>query len=111
MTRRDPAGGGRAAMQPDEALDLPAAIAAYTAGAAWANRLEAETGSIEVGKAADLVVLADDLFALPPDRISETRVLLTLIGGAEVYRAEGAPALTRASGAAVTRASGRPPPP
>ena len=111
VTRRDPAGGGRAAMQPDEALDLPAAIAAYTAGAAWANRLEAETGSIEVGKAADLVVLADDLFALPPDRISETRVLLTLIDGAEVYRADGAPAFTRASGAAFTRASGSKPPP
>jgi len=90
VTRRDPDGGGRPAMQPDEALDLPAAIAAYTAGAAWANRLEETTGSIETGKAADLVVLADDLFALPPEKIGEARVLMTLIAGEVVYRAEDA---------------------
>lgn len=101
VTRRDPdlaaAGGqsGEAAsgadasrhrpMQPEEILDLPTALAAYTAGAAWANRLEAETGSIEVGKAADLVVLSHDLFALPPDEIATASVLLTLIDGEIVY--------------------------
>jgi hypothetical protein len=92
VTRRDPDGGGRPAMQPDEALDLPTAIAAYTAGAAWANRLEETTGSIETGKAADLVVLAEDLFALPLEKIGEARVLMTLIAGDIVYRAPDAPA-------------------
>jgi predicted amidohydrolase YtcJ len=91
VTRRDPDGldhpgepRGRP-MQPEEILDLPTALAAYTIGAAWANRLEADTGSIEVGKAADLVVLSDDLFALPPARIATARVLMTLIDGAVVY--------------------------
>ena len=93
VTRRDPDGGGRPAMQPDQALDLPTAIAAYTAGAAFANRLEETTGSIETGKAADLVVLAEDLFALPPERIGEARALMTLIGGEVVYRADDAPPL------------------
>lgn len=97
ITRRDPDGGGRPAMQPDERLDLPTALAAYTAGAAWANRLDGTTGSIEVGKAADLVVLEDDLFALPPEEISEARVLMTILGGEVVYRAEGAPAPTPTS--------------
>lgn len=87
VTRRNPDDPAGAVMQPEERLDLPTALAAYTAGAAWANRLEAETGSIEVGKAADLVVLSDDLFAIPAEEISETQVLLTLIGGEAVYRA------------------------
>ena len=63
--RSRPANAGRETMQPEQLLDLPTALAAYTIGAAWANRLEEDTGSIEVGKAADLVVLTDDLFALP----------------------------------------------
>jgi len=38
------------------------------------------------GKEADLVVLSDDLFALQPDRIKSAHVLLTLVGGREIYR-------------------------
>jgi hypothetical protein len=91
VTRRDPDDPVGAVMQPEERLDLPTALAAYTAGAAWANRLEAETGSIEVGKAADLVVLSRDLFEIPPEEISEVKVLLTLIGGEAVYRAAADP--------------------
>jgi predicted amidohydrolase YtcJ len=72
---------------PDEAIRLDVALAAYTIGAAYALGLEAETGSIEVGKLADLVVLSHDLFALPPGRIATARVLLTLLEGTPVYRA------------------------
>ena len=50
------------------------------------NHLERETGSIEVGKLADLVVLDRDPFAHPPSRIGEARVLLTLVEGEPVFQ-------------------------
>jgi predicted amidohydrolase YtcJ len=50
------------------------------------NHLERETGSIEVGKLADLVVLSDNLFAL--DSPADARVLLTMVGGRPVFEAD-----------------------
>ncbi|MCL6432246.1 MAG: amidohydrolase family protein [Anaerolineae bacterium] len=67
-------------------LALPTAIAAFTMGSAYVNHLDDRTGSIEVGKLADLVVLSDDLFEL--DSPARARVLLTLVGGRVVYEAE-----------------------
>jgi hypothetical protein len=61
-------------------------LAAYTIGSAYAAYREGETGSLEVGKSADLVVLDRDLFAVSPHEISEAKVLLTLFAGREVYR-------------------------
>ncbi len=62
-------------------------IVSYTYNGAYANFLENETGSIEVGKRADLVVLDQSLFEIPTNEIAKTKVLLTLIDGKEVYRA------------------------
>ena len=73
-------------MQPDEVIDLPEALAAYTIGAAYAMGLEKETGSIEVGKRADLVVLEKNLFEVPSRQLGKTRVLMTLVEGEPVYR-------------------------
>lgn len=86
VTRRATDGRPGEVMQPEERIDLPTALAAYTIGAAAANGLEAETGSIEVGKRADLVVLSDDPFARPPAEIAQVRVLLTLLDGRPAYR-------------------------
>jgi len=47
-----------------------------------------ETGSIETGKLADLVVLESNLFDIPPENISETRVLMTFLESEPVFRAE-----------------------
>ena len=85
VTRQNPDGTSEPFL-PDEAISLATALAAYTMGSAVALGLEAETGSIEVGKLADLVVLSHDLFALPPARIVTARVLLTLLEGNPVYR-------------------------
>jgi len=72
---------------PEQAIALDAALAAYTIGAAAANGLDAETGSIEVGKLADLAVVSRDLFGVPAAGISREHVLLTLVEGEPVFRA------------------------
>jgi len=71
----------------EQAIDLPTALAAYTIGSAYALGLEQQTGSIEVGKAADLIVLGSNLFTIDPHEIGRTEVLLTLLDGRPVYRA------------------------
>jgi predicted amidohydrolase YtcJ len=70
---------------PDERLDLASALAAFTIGAAWANGLERETGTLEPGKLADLVVLDRDVYDRGAGEIGDARVLLTLSEGAAVH--------------------------
>jgi predicted amidohydrolase YtcJ len=71
---------------PDERLDLPTALSAYTAGGAYVTFEEQDSGSIEVGKLADLIVLDQHLLQIPPEQIHRVRVLWTLFEGREVYR-------------------------
>ncbi|MBI2381506.1 MAG: amidohydrolase [Gammaproteobacteria bacterium] len=66
--------------------DLASAVQAYTLDAAHALHQENQTGSLEVGKAGDLVVLDQDIFRLPVSRIGKTKVLMTVLGGKPVYR-------------------------
>jgi len=70
---------------PDERIDLASAIAAFTINAAYLNKHEDRTGSIEIGKLADLIVLDANLFEIAPGDISDAKVLLTLFGGEPVY--------------------------
>jgi predicted amidohydrolase YtcJ len=70
---------------PEEAVDLPTAIAAFTTGSAYVNHLDEVTGSIQAGKLADLVVLDRDLFAHPADEIYAAKVELTLVEGERVF--------------------------
>jgi predicted amidohydrolase YtcJ len=70
---------------PEERIDLESAIVAFTINAAFVNKQENETGSIEVGKLADLIVIDKQLFEIDPEDVSETKVLLTLFGGEAVY--------------------------
>jgi predicted amidohydrolase YtcJ len=66
--------------------NLDAAIDAYTINAAYLMRQEQKTGSIEVGKYGDLIVLDQNMFNVPVNNIGKTKVLLTLLGGKTVYR-------------------------
>jgi len=91
VTRQSPDEEPSEVMQPDEVIDLPAALAAYTIGAAYAMGLEKETGSIEVGKHADLVVLEKNLFEVPARRLGKTRVLMTLVDGEPVHQDSNGP--------------------
>jgi predicted amidohydrolase YtcJ len=71
----------------DQRLSLAESIRAFTAGSAWVNHLDAETGTIEPGKLADLAVIDRDLFASDAGPIAEARVIGTLVGGELVYEA------------------------
>ncbi|MDA8237449.1 MAG: amidohydrolase [Chloroflexi bacterium] len=77
--------GLEAPFLPAERIDLAAALAAFTTGAAWANGLERETGTIEAGRLADLVVLDRDVFDRGAGEIGDARVLLTLSEGVAVH--------------------------
>jgi predicted amidohydrolase YtcJ len=57
----------------------------YTRNAAHVMRLEKKTGSIEVGKFADLIVLNANLYETPVENINEVEVLLTLLNGEVIY--------------------------
>ncbi|MET9760589.1 amidohydrolase family protein [Streptomyces sp. NPDC006372] len=81
---------GTPAFLPEQRLDLGTAVAAYTAGSAHVNHLDDITGSITVGKAADLVVLDRDPFAGPPEEVAATRVLQTFVDGRRVHAAPDA---------------------
>ena len=72
---------------PDERLDLPTALAAFTMGSAYVNHLDDRTGSIEIGKLADLCVIDRNLFDHPVDEIAHARVHQTYVEGERVYAA------------------------
>jgi predicted amidohydrolase YtcJ len=70
---------------PDERIDLATAMRAFTMGSAYVNHLDDHTGSIEVGKLADLVVVDRDLFEQDILGLTEARVQLTLVDGERVF--------------------------
>lgn len=72
---------------PDQALTLQEALYAYTVGAAYAGGQEAHQGSLAPGKLADLVVLAENPFMLPAERLAGAEVAATLVGGEMVHGA------------------------
>ncbi len=86
VTRRALDDSTGAAWLPDERVDLATMLRAYTLGGAVASDHDSLTGSITVGKAADVIVVSEDLFAMPAHRLGKARVLLTLLNGREVYR-------------------------
>ncbi|MCV0402708.1 MAG: amidohydrolase [Chloroflexi bacterium] len=70
---------------PDECLSLDEALAAFTIGSAWVNHLDRDTGSIEVGKLADLVILDRDLREADAGPIGEATVRGTWVEGERVF--------------------------
>ena len=72
---------GGEVLNPDERIPVEAALRAVTLDAAWQCRSEQETGSIEVGKYADLVLLDDDPTAVEPTAIADIGVSQTWLGG------------------------------
>ena len=73
---------------PEERVTVEQMIDSFTSAGARSLGLADETGSLEAGKSADLVVLDTDILGGPPEDIGRAKVLLTVFGGEEVYRAE-----------------------
>jgi predicted amidohydrolase YtcJ len=85
VTRSDPGAPAGPPWLPRELMTLTQMLNAYTINGARANFEENETGSIAVGKAADLVLLDRDLFAIPASEIAKTNVRSTYLDGKEIY--------------------------
>jgi hypothetical protein len=79
---------GQPPLNIDESIPIETAIDAYTINAAYAMKQDATTGSLEVGKRADLVVLDRDILTIDPETIGETQVLATYLDGRLVYSAQ-----------------------
>jgi hypothetical protein len=86
VTRRGPEDPPGPPWIPEEKADLATMLRAYTVNGAWLCHDEKVRGSLEPGKAADLIVLDRDLFAVPSSEIGRARVLLTLLDGRAVFR-------------------------
>ncbi len=80
----DESRGAKEPLLPDERVDLIDALAAFTAGSAYVNHLD-DTGTLEVGKLADLAVLDRDLFDRGAGAIGEARVVATFVEGVAVF--------------------------
>jgi predicted amidohydrolase YtcJ len=70
----------------DPGLTPKVAVRAITLNSSYELHQEKLTGSLEVGKLADLIVLDRNLFQIPSEQISELKVLLTVVGGRIVYQ-------------------------
>ncbi|MBM3335150.1 amidohydrolase, partial [Candidatus Sumerlaeota bacterium] len=66
---------------PEQKISVAEAVEAYTLGSAYAEFQEKEKGSIAPGKLADLVILSEDIFAIPPEKIRDVKIVTTLLGG------------------------------
>jgi predicted amidohydrolase YtcJ len=87
VTRADPYGESPGTLWPEQAVSLEEAIRIYTVNGAHAIGRPDETGSIRVGKSADVIVLDRNLFEIAPDAIGETAVVWTWFAGKLVYGA------------------------
>jgi len=87
VTRQTPQGTPAGGWYPQNRIGVEAALRHYTVDAAYASFDESQKGTITPGKFADFVVLSQDLLALPPERLLDAKVLLTVMSGRETYRA------------------------
>lgn len=87
VTREDPSGAYPGTLWPEQAITLDEAISAFTIRGAEAMGLADETGSLEVGKSADFVLLNRDPFAHPAAELVQTTVSETWFAGRRVYAA------------------------
>ena len=85
MSRIDPINADRGPLNVDEAVSLDAIIASYTINSAYVMHQEDITGSVEIGKSADLIVLDRNIFEISIAEIRDTQVERTLFKGQTVF--------------------------
>ena len=87
ITRGFPGKPEKGTMGEQHALTLEELIKIYTINSAWSLRIDDITGSVEVGKWADMIILNHNLFEIPSTEIHKTEVQKTLFKGEVVYKA------------------------
>lgn len=92
VTRQDPENAEGRVLTPEHKVDVMTMLKAYTVNAAYAGFREAETGTLSVGKLADIVVLDADVTTIAPAEIATVAVLMTLLEGKPVFEHESLPA-------------------
>ena len=87
VSRKNPYGRFPGAQWPEQAIELSEAVRIVTRNGAAAAKSADRTGSIEVGKAADFIVLDRNIFEIPIDQVSDVQVVLTVVNGDVVFQA------------------------
>ena len=85
VTRRAPGVTKGPALVEEEGISVSEAVYLYTAGGAYAQHREAQTGSVTPGKLADFIVIDQNIFEIPVHQIHRTEVLTTVVRGKEVF--------------------------
>jgi predicted amidohydrolase YtcJ len=70
---------------PEQAITVDDAIGAFTAGVDWVNHEEDAAGTLRPGLRADVAVLDQDLYTVPPSGIGSTSVVMTVASGQVVF--------------------------
>lgn len=89
VTRQTPDGMPKGGWYPEGRIGVEAALRHFTRDAAYASFDESRKGTLTAGKYADFVVLSEDILTLPPSALLSAKVLLTVMGGRETWRAPG----------------------
>jgi predicted amidohydrolase YtcJ len=87
VTRQDVHGEPRGGFDPDQKLTRAEALSAMTLDPAYASFQEETKGKLTPGRVADLVVLSQDILAVPDDELMDTRVLMTIVDGRVLFEA------------------------
>ena len=85
VTRQTFDGKPEGGWYPGQRITLAEALKAYTWGSAYAEGCEQDLGTLAEGKLADIIVLDQNLFAVEPQKILDTRVVTTIMDGEVVY--------------------------
>jgi predicted amidohydrolase YtcJ len=91
ITRRNSPSTGadyQARLGEDRGLTRRQALGAITINSSYELHQDADTGSLEPGKLADLIILDRNVLEIPEDQIADIKVMQTLVGGKVVYLAE-----------------------
>jgi predicted amidohydrolase YtcJ len=76
-------------LDPSEAISVGEALRLVTVNPAWSGFEERSRGSLELGKLADLVVVSDDPYVVPPEALDGIKIDQTIVGGEVVYERAG----------------------
>jgi predicted amidohydrolase YtcJ len=88
VTRQTTDGKNPGGWIPEQKITLEEAVRCYTAGSAYAEFQENFKGTLATGKLADFIIVSDDIFSEPPQKMLTTKVLTTVVDGKVVYQAK-----------------------